>query len=1129
MNIQILRTLALAAGLASTAHATDPLAPRPNGPMPAPPGLHLIDNATVHATPGAEPRVMDILIRDGRIVQVADTIEPGAARVWDAQGLHVYAGFIDAYVPVAAGAAAADAPGAHWSPLVTPQRDALAGAGLPASDATGLRKLGFTAANIAPDAGIFRGWSAVVSTAEPLPDPALGRPPVYLANAAQHLGYERAGWNEGGYPTSHMGVVALLRQTFIDAAHRAGRTHTNASVLDHIRPDALMIYDTGFELEALLGDKVAREFGHERIAIIGSGNEYKRLDALAAAGRPVIAPLVQPATPDVWSVGAADSVSLEELAAWEQAPANPRWLADKGLQVALTSSKLPRNQDFWTNLRRSIDAGLTPGQAHAMLTTNPAELLGVSDTLGAVETGKRANLVVASAPLFHGSDAKGDSKAEILSVWIDGRHHKINDRKDTRFDGSWTIAILGAGHEIGMTIKGTKVASIEGDRKTEARKVAIKADRISFIIDDENERVSGSYLISGTLGPDGVIRGTAIAPDQSVFEWTGTKDEAAAPDAEPAKTVPSDDFVADAAEPAPRPARGGERPQRGARGGADAEASKREPPSMPIGAPFAAYTVEVYPQAENFLLVNATVWTQSDRGVIENGWVLVRDGKIAQIGAGGYPRIAATVIDCEGKHITPGLIDAHSHTGLFRLGVNESGQAVTSEVRIADSLDPGHINWYRQLAGGVTAANLLHGSANPIGGQSQTVKVRWGSLRPEDMFFEGAKPGIKFALGENVKQSNWGDRNTSRYPQTRLGVETLIRDRFTKAREYAANWKRVKRIMQVIGARTSPFTESEREKWFTSFEDDSRVLDRFNTPLFDNIDMEFLNEAFKAGGLQGFAIPQFDLELEILAEILSGDRLIHCHSYRQDEILMLCRVAEDFGFKIGTFQHGLETYKVAEVVREHSIGASIFSDWWAYKVEVQDAIPAAGPINFEAGLLTSYNSDSDELARRMNAEAGKAYRYAREAGIELTREDALNFVTRNPAIQLGIIDRVGTIEPGKDADLVVWSGEPISSLSRAERTFVDGRQLFSPEIDAAHRERNRAERTRLIEKIMKEGRPAPKKDEADTPAAPESGDESPTRRSLLARTYEAALQDHIDHGPRPGDCGCTLLPHLMFD
>jgi imidazolonepropionase-like amidohydrolase len=1086
MNKPMMLALAAAAGWAVPALAADPLAPRPNGPMPAPPSLHLIDNATVRIAPGAEPKVMDVLIENGRIARVAETIEPGAARVWDAEGRHLYAGFIDAYVPVSAPAGDTAGPGTHWSPLVGPHRDALNGAGLPSRDAEALRKLGFTAAGIAPDAGVFRGWGAVVSTAEPFADKALGKPPVYRARAAQHLGFEKAGWRTGDYPTSHMGVVALMRQTLVDAAFRADAGersggHADASVLDAIDPGSLMVYDTAFELEALLADKVASEFGHERVAIVGSGTEFKRLDALAAARRPIIAPLVLPAAPDVWTVGAADATSLEDLKSWEQAPANARWLAEKGLQVSLTSSKLPRNQKFHDNLSKNIDAGLTPEQALAMLTTNPAELLGVSDTMGTVEKGKVANFVITSAPLFHGSDAKGDDKAKILSVWVDGRHHKIADAENTRFDGTWTLTVVGTPFTMSIEVDGTSIKAIEGDDEGKARKVSIKDNHISMVIDSDEEPV-GAYLLSGVLGPDGVIRGTGVAPDQSVYEWTGTKAE---PEPEPEAAA---DAGADDAEEAAEEA------------DENAEDKKNEPkesaaedlPQMPVGAPFGAYTVESYPEQKNYLLVNATVWTQSDKGTLENGWVLVRDGKIAQIGTGGYPRIAAEVIDCEGKHITPGLIDAHSHTGLFRLGVNESGQAVTSEVRIADSIDPGHINWYRQLAGGVTAANLLHGSANPIGGQSQTVKNRWGAPRAEDMLFENARPGIKFALGENVKQSNWGDRNTTRYPQTRLGVETIIRDRFTKAREYGI----------ARGMLKADPDQPSRSGAFLSTEPVSGTGRAAADPD---------------------SLPR-DLELEILAEILSGDRLVHCHSYRQDEILMLCRVAEDFGFKIGTFQHGLETYKVAEVVKEHAIGASIFSDWWAFKVEVQDAIAAAGPINFEAGLLTSYNSDSDELARRMNAEAGKAYKYAKDAGIDMTREQALNFVTRNPAIQLGIIDRVGTIEVGKDADLVVWSGDPLSSMTRAERTFVDGRQLFSIEQDAALREGMRAERTRLIGKIMAEGKPKPKAPKEDSESDVPDRDDVPTRRSLLARTYERAMQEHVEHGTRPGDCGCNLLP-----
>lgn len=891
------------------------------------------------------------------------------------------------------------------------------------------------------------------------------------------------------------------------------------SCLGFIDPDGLMVYDTSFELEALLADKVAREFGHERVAIVGSGTEYKRLDALAGAGWPVVVPLAFPTAPDVWSVGAADETTLEELASWEQAPANARHLAEAGLAVSITASKLPESQDFYGNLRRAIDAGLTADDALAMLTTNPAGLLGVSSGLGTVEAGKVANLVVASAPLFHGTEVEKEDRAEVLGVWIDGRHHRINDAEDTRLDGEWTVTILGVGHTAAMRVEGEKVTSIEGESETEARRVDVSDNRISFVVDGPAGGVEGgegAFLISGALGPDGVIRGTVIAPDQSVFEWTGTRVADLAPEGD------DGDDAGDGAEVAQE--------------GAPAEPGTPTitPPGTPVGAPFANYTMTETPAQGTVLLVNATVWTQADAGIIENGWVLIEGGKIAGVGGGDAPEAAddTEVIDCEGRHITPGLIDAHSHTGLFRMGVNEAGQAVTAEVRIADSLDPGHVNWYRQLAGGVTTANLLHGSANPIGGQSLTVKNRWGSLAPGGMVFEGARPGIKFALGENVKQANRGDGNTTRYPQTRMGVEALIRDRFVKAGEYEEQWDRVIETMSPLDPTFGyqPFNgeNTPRGRWLKSFQAGADRVAMTRVPRMDEIELDFLNGLFRKQGIGEFRIPAIDLELEALAEILSGERLVHCHSYRQDEILMMCRIAGDFGFKIGTFQHGLETYKVAEVVREHAIGASIFSDWWAYKVEVQDAIPYAGPINFEAGLLTSFNSDSDELARRMNAEAGKALRYARASGIGMTPHDALDFVTRNPAVQLGIIDRVGTIEVGKDADLAVWSGDPLSSMTRCVRTFVDGRELFSLEQDGAHRARMRAERTRLIGMIMARGKPDKDADDGEGDSGDDSSQEPPTpptpptRRWLLARETRRALAERIDHGPRPGDCGCAV-------
>ena len=298
-----------------------------------------------------------------------------------------------------------------------------------------------------------------------------------------------------------------------------------------------------------------------------------------------------------------------------------------------------------------------------------------------------------------------------------------------------------------------------------------------------------------------------------------------------------------------------------------------------------------------------------------------------------------------------------------------------------------------------------------------------------------------------------------------------------------------------------------------------------------------------------------DLELEALAEIIEGKRLIHCHSYRQDEILALCRVADEFGFKLGTFQHGLECYKVAESVKIHAIGASLFSDWWAYKAEVQDAIPQAGPILFEQGVVVSYNSDSDELARRLNVEAGKAVKYSRgtDAGDKpsVSPEEALKFVTLNPAKQLKIDNRVGSLEVGKDADIAIWSGPPMSPLSRCERTFVDGRQLFALERDAQMRRHNQSERARIIQKLLgakaraakNESEGADRKDSSQgTPAMPPSDSVDISvalgearragRRLMLVEMEQRAADLRREHylqllqrglDPRfhrSGDCGC---------
>ena len=370
------------------------------------------------------------------------------------------------------------------------------------------------------------------------------------------------------------------------------------------------------------------------------------------------------------------------------------------------------------------------------------------------------------------------------------------------------------------------------------------------------------------------------------------------------------------------------------------------------------------------------------RGVIPNGTVLIRDGKIAAVGANVTVPAGAERLDASGKFVSPGLIDAHSHIAAD--SINESGTTVSSMTGIEDVFNPTDVDIYRDLAGGLTTANVLHGSANPIGGKNKVIKLRWGKTRAEDFTFEGAPPGIKFALGENPKDLGPGN-NLRRYPVSRAGVEFVIRDAFTRAKAYQKSWQ-----------------DYERRK--------------------------------KAG--EEVLAPRRDLQLEPLVEVLEGKRLVHAHCYRADEILMLLRLAEEMGFKIATLQHVLEGYKVAKEIAAHGAGASTFADWWGYKIEAIDAIPYNAALMMRKGVLVSVNSDSAELARRLNTEAAKSIRWG-----GLTDDEALSLVTINPAKQLRIDARVGSLEAGKDADVTIWNRHPLSAYAIVERTYIDG-QLY---------------------------------------------------------------------------------------
>ena len=408
------------------------------------------------------------------------------------------------------------------------------------------------------------------------------------------------------------------------------------------------------------------------------------------------------------------------------------------------------------------------------------------------------------------------------------------------------------------------------------------------------------------------------------------------------------------------------------------------------------------PRSAVVALKGATLVTVT-RGTIPNGTIVLRDGKIAAVGANVEIPAGAEVIDVTGKFVSPGIIDAHSHIAAD--DINEGGTTVSSMTGMRDVLDPTDINIYRDLAGGLTTANVLHGSANPIGGKNQVIKLRWGKTRPQDLEFEGAMPGIKFALGENPKDMRQGQiTGPRRYPVTRMGVEYVIRDAFTRAKAYQKAWQ-----------------DYEKKK-----------------------------------GAADALPPKRDLQLEPLVEILEGRRLVHAHSYRADEILMLIRLADEMGFKIATFQHVLEGYKVAKEIAAHGAGASTFSDWWAYKVEAADAIPYNAAIMVRKGVLTSVNSDSAELARRLNTEAAKSIRWG-----GLTEDEAFALVTINPAKQLRIDRRVGSLETGKDADVVVWTRHPLSTYATADRVYIDGTLYYDRMAEDARLTALRKEKTDL--------------------------------------------------------------------
>ena len=940
----------------------------PQGLRDATPRWHALTGARLVLAPGQVVENGTLVMKDGVIVAVGANIKPPAgARVWPMAGRTVYAGFIDAASSLGQGRiepsrAKGLTPGQRWVRSDFHQSAALE---IKPEDLRAAREQGFTTAlSLPPTGAVFRGQSALIS----LQDPKQGadaRSLVLTADVAQHLAHEYQTIDfEGGarvgapsYPTSLMGSIALERQTLLNARWAAGpapageRREFNAglaALASAVAGKQPIVHEALDEEDLLRIARLRDEFGLKVIAQ-GTGHEYRKAGQLKALGLPVILPLAYPAAPEVEQPESALDVPLHQLQHWERAPGNAAALQAAGVEFAISTQGVKDlKKDFWPRLRQAVQRGLAPDAALAALTTTPAKLLN-QPRLGRLAAGQIADVIVASGDLFT------SEQAEVELAFVDGQ--PLPTEAWERFDarGRWTAKPTG-GAEQSWQIAGTRARpTLQVDGKACELQQRGRELLLRWPCEGgpkESLRLEGR----GT-----VLTGALTLSDGRTQAWTATRIAAFEP-------------------PAPKPPL----------------AVTPSPASFPAGV-FGRAALPERPAA--VLVRNATVWTSAAAGNLPATDLLVRDGRIAAIGKGLAVPAGAVVIDAADKHLTPGLIDAHSHTAINR-GINEFAHSVTAEVRVGDVVDATDISLYRQLAGGVTSANLLHGSANAIGGQNQVIKLRWGQ-DAEALKFEGALPGIKFALGENVKRANFPPNDgEARYPTTRMGVEQVMRDAFLAAQRY-----RVQR-------KADPATRR-------------------------------------------------DLQMDTLVELLERKRVIHIHSYRADEILMFIAVAKDFGLDVATFQHVLEAYKVAPEIASLGAGASGFSDWWGYKVEVQDAIPYNGAMTHRMGVLTSFNSDSDELARRLNTEAAKALRYGGKAW-GMTEAEALKFVTLNPARQLRIDKRVGSLEVGKDADFVIWSANPLSSAAKAEQTWIDGRRYFDLAEDAQLRERDRMERARLV-------------------------------------------------------------------
>ena len=955
-----------------------------NGPDDFREGLHAFTNVTLYKDYKTKIDNATLVIKDGKIVDAgAGVAVPAGAIVHDLKGKFIYPSFIDIYsdygMPLVSKVHQenpqyeSNIKGAYnWNQAIKSDFEAYKNFLVSDIRADELRKQGFGAVLTHRKDGIARGTGTVVTLNTDKENKV-----ILKGNASAHYSFNK-GSSTQAYPESLMGAIALLRQTYLDAQWYKGLTEKkeyNITLEAWNNDQALpQIFDAGSWLNELRADKIGNEFGVKYL-FKGDGTEYRRIKEIKEMKARFILGLAFPKAYDVEDPYRALWVGLDDMKHWELAPMNAAILSKAGVDFALTTSDLEKKEDFLKNLRTTVKYGLKEEEALKAITWNPAQFLNIQDMVGSLDKGKLANFIITSKPLF-------DDKCVINENWIQGKKYEINKPEPKDIRGEYkltTVSKVGTINYPLLKVSG-EIAAPKGLLSVDTNKVDVKIgykeNDITLSFAPDKKKPNDKYLLTGTVDQASKAwKGKGQTPTGDWLDWT----------AEFVKEVP------DTSKPPKKDT-------------IDFSSLSH------VTYPFIGYGNEEVPQAENVIIKNATVWTNEKEGILKNADVIIKGGKIAGVGSNLSCPECKTV-DGANKNVTSGIIDEHNHIAI-QDGVNEGTESSSAEVRIGDVITSEDINIYRQLSGGVVAAQLLHGSANPIGGQSGLVKFRWG-YAPEKMKIEGADGFIKFALGENVKQSNWGDKYSIRYPQTRMGVEQTYVNEFTRAREYEKALKEKKNVRR-------------------------------------------------------------NLELDALVEILNKKRFITCHSYVQSEINMLMHVADSFGFRVNTFTHILEGYKVADKMKAHGANGSTFADWWAYKYEVIDAIPYNATIMTKVGVNTAINSDDAEMARRLNQEAAKSVKYG-----GMSEEDAWKMVTLNPAKMLHLDSHMGSIKVGKDADIVIWSDDPLSIYAGVEKTFVDGICFYDKEKDAAKRETIKHERARIAQKMLDE-----KKAGAPTQEAP---------------------------------------------